>query len=270
MTDNMQDQTSQQDLNKVSLDWRLKRTYYDTRTFLSRYYLPYLPLKKWEYSRYKKKFGLDTEVEGIRWGVVRKNTDIVIEGFPRSGNTFASVAFRFAQKRQVRMAYRLHAPIQLIQATHLNIPAIALIRQPEDAVLSWVIHRPHITIHQALRGYIRFYESVLPFLEHLVVADFNTVVTDFNVIIQKVNSKWDSNFDAFIHTEENVTKCFNLIDDFYQKSGAGKIPEKIVARPSENRKQLKEILSHNFNKKTPASMREDASSLYQKFLSSSE
>jgi hypothetical protein len=269
MTDNHKDQISKQDSDNISFEWRLKRTYYDVRTFFSRYYLPYLPLKKWEYSRYKRKFGLDTEIEGIRWGVVRKDTDIVIEGFPRSGNTFASVAFRFAQERQVRMAYRLHAPIQLIQATQLNIPAVVLIRKPEDAVLSWVIHRPHIAVNQALRGYIRFYESVLPFLDHLVVADFDTVVTDFNVIIQKVNLKWNRDFGTFVHTEENVAKCFGLIDDFYQRSGAGKIPEKTVARPSKDRKQLKEILSHNFNEKAPASMRESASNLYQIFLSSS-
>ncbi|MEM6253273.1 MAG: hypothetical protein AAF821_10155 [Cyanobacteria bacterium P01_D01_bin.156] len=225
-----------------------------------------MPLKRWEYSRYRQKHSLDTEVEGIRWGVIRSTTDVVIEGYPRSGNTFASVAFRYAQPAPIRMAYRLHAPIQLIEAIHRKIPAVVLVRNPEDAVLSWVIHRPHLTIPQALQGYVRFYKRVLPYLNDMVVAEFNTTVSDYGKVIRDVNDKFGTQFVEFDHTEENVKRCFDIIDEFYRKAGAGKVPEQIVARPSENRKQKKELLRSQFHTDSLTNIRREAMALYEKFV----
>lgn len=246
---------------------QVRRWHYNFRTTLSQHRFPYLPLKRWEYSRYKQKFGLDTEVEGIRWGVVRSATDIAIEGYPRSGNTFASVAFRYAQPEPIRMAYRLHAPIQLIEALRRDIPAVVLVRNPEDAVLSWVIHRPHLTIHQALQGYVRFYKRALPYLDDMVVAEFQTTVSDYGKVIRDVNEKFGTQFVEFDHTEENVQSCFDIIDEFYRKAGAGKVPEQIVARPSENRKQKKEQLRDQFQTESLSSLRNEAIGLYEKFVS---
>lgn len=252
---------------QFSLEWKLMQLHYDLRTTFTRYAVPYLPFKRWQHHQYKVKSGIDTEFEGIRWGVVRKNTDIVIEGFPRSGNTFASTAFRFAQTKPVKIAYRLHASAQLTTAVRMGVPAIVLIRDPEDAVLSWVIHRSHITIRQALKGYISFYASILPHHSYFVVADFKTVVTDFGSVIREVNEKFNKDFDEFIHTESNVKKCFELIDNFYRTAGDGKIPEKIVARPSEDRKKLKEALREQFQADSLVGMRKQAYDLYNGFLS---
>src|SRR6266566_5260966 len=67
------------------------------------------------------------------------HVDIVIEGFPRSANSFAVHAFRVAQDRPVRIAHHLHAPAQVIAAVRARVAAITLIREPEDAVLELVI-----------------------------------------------------------------------------------------------------------------------------------
>ncbi|MEO1299196.1 MAG: hypothetical protein AAFW75_26145, partial [Cyanobacteria bacterium J06636_16] len=226
---------------------------------------PYLPMKRWEYSRYKAKTGIDPELEGIWWGVINDATNIVIEGFPRSGNTFSSVAFRYAQQAPVRIAYRLHAPIQLIEAARHNIPAVVLCREPEGAILSWVIHRSYVTIPQALRGYLRFYQRTLPYLDRLVVADFHTVINDYGRVIREVNEKFGTQFTEFQHTQANVDACFALIDEFY-KSADGS--ERIVARPSEHRKQLKEQLRAEFLADELAGLREQAYDLYGAFVKS--
>ena len=39
-----------------------------------------------------------------------KETELVIEGFPRSANTFAVLAFDYAQPDDVKLAHQLHAP----------------------------------------------------------------------------------------------------------------------------------------------------------------
>jgi hypothetical protein len=48
--------------------------------------------------------------------LVDRTTQLVIEGFPRSGNTFAVVAFEQAQRQSVRIAHHLHAPAQVMLA----------------------------------------------------------------------------------------------------------------------------------------------------------
>src|SRR5215211_5981100 len=90
--------------------------------------------------------------------VVTPDTQLVIEGFPRSANTFARVAFNRAQSGRVRIAHGLHVPAQVIRASTWRIPTLILIRKPKDAVLSFAIRDP-ISVDQALRYYITFYET---------------------------------------------------------------------------------------------------------------
>ena len=64
---------------------------------------------------------------------------VVIEGFPRSGNSFARRAFIMAQDETfdvTRIAHHLHVPAQVIRAARWRIPTLVLIRRPKDAVLS--------------------------------------------------------------------------------------------------------------------------------------
>ncbi|MEP4077626.1 hypothetical protein [Haloferula sp.] len=191
--------------------------------------------------------GTDSSVEGIRWAPIDASTDIVIEGFPRSANTYAVVAFRFAQERKHRIAYRLHAPIQLMAACRAGIPAIALIRNPKDAVLSWVIHRSDVSMEDALMGYESFYKALLPYRDKLVVADFKAITNDYGTVIRRVNEKYGTDFQEFPQSEENVDKCFSIIDEYYSEASEGVIPQNAVARPSEERKKLKEALKGEYD-----------------------
>lgn len=245
----------------------LLRIHYNLRTYLTRYPIPYLWIKRLQ-QQYLHPEATIGEASGanIKWGAIEKDTEIVIEGYPRSGNTFASVAFRLAQNRPVKIAYRLHASTQLITAVKMNIPAILLIREPEDAVLSWVIHRSHLTLEQALKGYIRFHEAIFPYCHYFVIANFDTVINDFGVIIKAVNQKFETHFQDFCHTEENVNKCFELIDSFYRESGNGEISNKIVARPSKERHEVKTLLRQRLKEPRLESLKLKANSLYQKII----
>jgi hypothetical protein len=247
----------------------LLRFHYDLRTVFTRYPIPYLWLKRWQ-QKYLHPHTATGEASGdnIKWGAIEKDTEIVIEGYPRSGNTFASSAFRLAQNRPIKIAYRLHAPTQLICAAKMKIPAIALIRQPEDAVLSWMIHRSHLTIEQALKGYISFHEAILPYCDNFVIANFEVVINDFGAIIRAVNQKFGTNFQEFVHTEENVQKCFAIIDDFYRGAGQGQISTQTVARPSSDRKQQKALIKQQLQAPHLEQMKLQANKLYQEIIQS--
>lgn len=175
--------------------------------------------------------------------LVNAGTDIVIEGFPRSGNTFAVVAFEWAQTQEVKIAHHLHAASQIIWAAERNIPAVMLIRLPKDAVVSLAIREPHISINDALNEYIRFYELILPYKNDVLVVRFEDVVSDFGKVTDMINQKFNMNYKLFVHTEDNVEKVFDLVQQYGLKETNKKVPdENMVARPSEDRKIKSKVL----------------------------
>src|SRR5215211_7972544 len=135
--------------------------------------------------------------------VVSPDTQLVMEGFPRSANSFARVAFNRAQSERVRIAHGLHVPAQVIRASKWRIPTLVLIRKPKDAVLSFAIRDP-ISVDQALRYYLSFYETVEGYRDAYVLGLFEEVTEDFGEVIRRINDRFGTTFSPFSHDERNV------------------------------------------------------------------
>ena len=171
---------------------------------------------------------------------VRINTEIVIEGYPRSANTFAVAAFLQAQNRPVRIARHLHLPVQIIRAVRWKIPTLVLIRYPEDAVLSLLVREPLISAKWALKEYIGFYSAIRPYSDGYVLATFEQVTSDFGQVIDRINRKFKTDFLRFEHTPENVSRVFEMVEEMDKADrGEENATETTVARPSEYRRILK-------------------------------
>ena len=198
--------------------------------------------------------------------VVERDSDIVIEGFPRSANTFAYAAFVSAQPESIRAAGRVHAPAQIIAAARWGIPAIVLVRHPDDAVPSFLIRHPHLGVRQAMRGWLRFYVPLLGYLDRVVVAPFDRVTTDFGAVIRQVNDRFGTTFAPFEHTDENVARVWTSIDrDYRTRVGAGAEFDRIVARPSERRERLREEATAKYMDPKLAETRARLSSVWERF-----
>jgi hypothetical protein len=201
--------------------------------------------------------------------VVARDTEIVIEGFPRTGSSFAVAAFRRAQGRPVKVAHHVHAPAQLKAAVRWHIPALVLIRRPEDAIVSYLIREPDLPMHLALGSYIRFYRPLLPLRDRLVVATFEQVVNDFGNVIARVNDAYGTRFVPFDHRSETVASVFREIEeDYLTRDPPGERFERIVPRPSERRRQIAEVLRPRYREPALATMRRRAETLYQRFVES--
>jgi hypothetical protein len=184
----------------------------------------YIPLMRWRYR----------SSEGV--GAVRRGTEVVIEGFERSGNSFAVTAFQLAQGRPVRIAHHLHAAGQVILAHRLGVPTIVLIRQPEDAIVSLLFRYPRLSVAQAMKGYRRFYEPLVNLRSAFVLARFESVISDFGMVTRRLNQAFGTRFEVFEHTAENAERCFALIEHANRtKYGRGAVDESSVARPSDAR-----------------------------------
>jgi hypothetical protein len=193
---------------------------------------------------------------------VRRETEIVIEGFERSGNTFAVIAFSTAQTRQVEIAHHLHAAAQIIYAAKRHMPAIVLLRAPEDAILSFLLFHPAISASQAMKTWLRFYTPLLPFKERFVLARFETVVSDFGRVIRSVNGRFGTEFREFEHTDENVNACFEVMDQ-RERAKLGKFwVEETVPRPSTWREEMKDATRSKLSDVAVASLRSRLQDVY--------
>jgi hypothetical protein len=162
-----------------------------------------------------------------KW-IISEETEIVIEGFPRCGNSFAKSAFLAANPNVSVVGTHVHHPAQVLKAVELNIPTIVAIREPRAAVaslrgLSVEINRKVMkesgrwsreinvvpSIAAILIRYSRFYEALQHVKGSIVVAEFKQIVHDFGVPIAKLNERFDGRFGVFQHTDENVETIFS-------------------------------------------------------------
>jgi hypothetical protein len=198
--------------------------------------------------------------------LVHDNTDILIEGYPRSANSFCVAAFRLAQDRPVDVAQHTHAPGHVIAALRMGIPSIVLVREPEEAVLEFVIAKPRLTPRQALRGWVRFYATLLPRRAEFVVGAFPEVTLDFGAVIRQVNDRFGTSFKEFEHTEENVRECFRQMDAYWWGLlGPQGSVERLVGRPSEERERMKDTMRAEYASGVPAALRARAAALYRAY-----
>jgi hypothetical protein len=174
--------------------------------------------------------------------LVDRTTQLVIEGFPRSGNTFAVVAFEQAQRRSVRIAHHLHMPAQVMRAARWRIPTLVLIRNPADAALSLVIREPWISIRQAMKHYVSFYEKVAGYRSAFVVGSFEEVIQDYGAVLERVNTRFGTRFSLFDHSRGNVERVYSQIEERHRARRDGGLDERRIARPSAVKAGMKESL----------------------------
>jgi hypothetical protein len=144
--------------------------------------------------------------------VISSETELVIDGYTRSATTFAVYAFQLAQARPVRIAHHLHAPAQLIAAAKAGVPALVVIREPQDAILSQLVREPQVQLRDALVAYRRFYARLLPWRASFVVGEFDEVTHDFGAVVGRLNRHFGTSFTEFTHSERNLAEVFDLIE----------------------------------------------------------
>lgn len=199
--------------------------------------------------------------------LVNGDTAILIESFPRCASSFAIAAFRLAQEpRSFRIACQTHAPGHVIAAVRRDIPALVLIREPMEAIVSNLFRHPDRGVDGLLRGYLRFYEPLMPYRGGFVVATFEEVVGGgFGEVIRRVNARFGTDFAEFEATEENVQRCLDWIDEEWrrQRSQDGERLERTVPRPSILRDSMKEDLQWHYMATGSLRLRDRAEKVYE-------
>ena len=94
------------------------------------------------------------------------DTDLHVDGFQRSGNSYAGLVLRNLYSNR-RIVTNLHAIASLRQAIKYDVPTIILLRNPEQAILSSLVRRVdgekeklRTALSFDLHGYLDYYKFV--------------------------------------------------------------------------------------------------------------
>jgi hypothetical protein len=172
-----------------------------------------------------------------------ERTQLVIEGFPRSGNTFAFFAVKHAERlagREVEVASHVHTPSQVRLAVSQRYPTLVVVRRPVDVITSLLIAAPHVRVASALDEYVHHHRLLLPLRDRFVIGTFDQVTTDLGAVIDRVNARFGTTFARFEATDEHTEAVFAAIEENHRILHGG--TENVVPRPSSARRAEKEWL----------------------------
>ncbi|MEM9996910.1 MAG: hypothetical protein AAF809_04350 [Bacteroidota bacterium] len=171
----------------------LRRLIFDLRTRLSSdpsLFWLYQPYIWWD----QIKSGLRYGAQDAREHRLRADTELVIDGFQGSANSYAADLFKSWQTRDVAMSHHMHAAAQIVRAVRRDLPTVVTIREPAQAVLSTTARWPHLDVAQVLRGYVAFYRALLPVADGIVLSPFDRTIHDFGGVVADVNVRFGTAF----------------------------------------------------------------------------
>ena len=114
--------------------------------------------------------------------LVSRSTDLVVEGFPGSANSFVSNTIRDHASSSTLVESHFHYTVQLKRALALGIPAVVLVRDPRGACDSMKSKQPETWDLVIVLRWILFHRFVRRHLDELHVFLFRDVVDDVDVV----------------------------------------------------------------------------------------
>ncbi|HEX2069925.1 MAG TPA: hypothetical protein VHH54_06955, partial [Actinomycetota bacterium] len=108
-----------------------------------------------------------------------------------------------------------------IVALRRGITALVVIRHPDEAVPEFGVSKPNLSVRAILRGYIRFYQPLLPHRWGFATASFDEVHSDFNSVIRRINERFGTAFDEFEATQSNLDAVHTDVErDYEERKGS--------------------------------------------------
>ena len=164
------------------------------------------------------------------------------------------------------VASHVHHPSQVKLAARRGIPTLLVIRDPVPCLASYLIAGPHGLPRQVLKEYIEYHTELLPYLDRVVVADFEEITQDMGGVIARLNSRFGIDLPMFHHTEENVRSVFDAVDARHREVYPASDTERGVPRPSPRRSPVNEAHRERLNAPELADLVEEAKHLRALYL----
>ena len=170
-------------------------------------------------------------------------TDLCIEGYQSSANSFAYNIFRILRP-DLDIAHHTHSVANVKRAIMYEVPTLILCRSPAEAIPSMVA-RFHPSLEGGVYRYRRFYGFVLSKADHLILADFAEITNSFDRTVRRVEKQTGITFGNF-NIEEVRKKTIQHIREWSKKHGK----EDQISLPKDEREQKKRALRRRLKSMT--------------------
>lgn len=197
--------------------------------------------------------------KGYRPSLIHGDTDLVMDGFPRSANSYARYAFMHSNPAR-GLAGHTHSAQLILEGARLGLPVMVLVRHPIDCTSSYAKWLDTERVTPLLRAYIRFHETVLQAGSAVCIAPFNEVVTDFGQSIDRCNRFFGTDFVPYSKSSAAERRVLAAVDNSAREHHGWLDPTK-VARPNAERGDITAADLHELDQRQTA-LAERAQELY--------
>ena len=190
------------------------------------------------------------------------DVSVVVQGFPRSGNTYLSIALSDFKAFEGRVFSHIHTPAIFAHAIRHDIPVVMPVRDPMSSLVS-LSQLAGWDDRRCIDHYLCYYRYSKPYLKQLAVIEFTSFTQDTPSALSRLSARTGLKFRHADHAQIE-TQAFGEIDK-RSVANAGEIEAHTVHRPNQTRSaqkaEIRERLEQNHG---PALLRCEA--LYQQFL----
>lgn len=201
--------------------------------------------------------------------VLRRGDALMLDGYPRSANTFATQAFRMAQHENLMIGNHFHSPMQVHLAKRYHLPAGVFYRDPMDAALSlMVFYEGKRSAEWTLTSYINFYSRVLLLDEGWVPISMSEAIGPMGVWVNRINQTFGTEFKAAPYSGDWASAVKAAVEAKRKKrlGGNGNTAASLARQttPSEYKTKMRAQALSLFDQKSLQPLKEQATSVFLK------
>ena len=156
---------------------------------------------------------------------VKPHSELVIEGAQRSATSHTLALFQVAselgQGRRLKIARHMHVSAQFALAARWNVPALLLLRRPEDCARSTVLFHRHLKPRQVLRTWIAIHRSAWRWRDRLLVIPFEQATRRPGSVIEATNCHFGTAFPLWPGGLEAHAKLVAMLEDANDRRDGG-------------------------------------------------
>ena len=182
---------------------------------------------------------------------VSKDTNLLIDGFPRSGQTYLYSIVHNSLKHPIKIARHRHEPLQISLAVSLKIPVIIIIRNPIDSIASFIT-REKVSYRYAIHLYKNYYNHLHLYSRCLNFLEFERFITDPIKSILRFKYILPLRHNLEQESNEIIENAKRYVEELEKLDSEGEVRATHVALPSQGRqnhlREVKKILSINHQK----------------------
>lgn len=137
------------------------------------------------------------------FGLANLSTDLIVEGYPRSGNSFLEALISLTQRKTIAIAHHTHALAHVRWGARHGIPSAVVVRNPIASAASLAMHVPKVfTADDLISEYNCFYEGLSSVREMVCLITFDSLTSNAPQVIRAIDARFSLGLDyQFSHTE---------------------------------------------------------------------